>query len=319
MAVNVPLPTDDRVVQQHGRYFSYYGLVHNAYAVPIDWVCRLRLPPMFMLTVHQKEQEQSADLDELVREAVGGRSLYVPLPTPVRVRNAGTAMATDDLLPTVLDCGFGSGRWIEALLQERNFQVDVSFICSIMTICASDWDIKVTGIDICLKQDTCVEDDVDDTDPGIEGSEHRIDDFEKKRWNLNIPLQADRSEDRLRPESFDVVNSRFMAGGIDDSRWPGYIGEIRKLLKRGGWVQMVELIPHVQSDNGRLSDESFLATWWTSYSRVLTSMLGRNIRIGRELERMLTQEGFNPVHGCVFDLPLGRWKRSIMPLPRGLQ
>lgn len=73
---------------------------------------------------------------------------------------------------------------------------------------------------------------------------------------------------------------------------------------------MMELIPHVQSDNGRLSDDSFLATWWTSYSRVLTSMLGKNVRVGRELERMLTREGFDMVHGRVFDLPIGRWKRS---------
>lgn len=77
---------------------------------------------------------------------------------------------------------------------------------------------------------------------------------------------------------------------------------------------MVEMIPHVQSENGRLSDESHLNTWWTSYSRILTQM-GKNVRIGRDLERMLSREGFDQVQGRVYNLPIG----TLRPMLDGCQ
>lgn len=79
-----------------------------------------------VLTQYQIEQERLRDLDDLVREAVGGQSLYVPLPPPIRRRTEGAAETLDESLPAVLDCGFGNGRWIEMLLREKDFDVDVS-------------------------------------------------------------------------------------------------------------------------------------------------------------------------------------------------
>ena len=73
---------------------------------------------------------------------------------------------------------------------------------------------------------------------------------------------------------------------------------------------MVELIPHIQSENGRLSDDSYLTTWWNSYSRVV-SRIGKNVRIGRDLERMLVREGFDPVRGNAYNVPIGAWGRSM--------
>lgn len=73
---------------------------------------------------------------------------------------------------------------------------------------------------------------------------------------------------------------------------------------------MVELIPHIQSENGRLSDDSYLNTWWYSYSNVMTQ-LGKNVRIGRELVRMLDEEGFAPVRGNTYNVPIGTWGSSV--------
>lgn len=170
---------------------------------------------------------------------------------------------------------------------------------------------QVTGVDICFAQRRSEdeEDEDEDDDNGQGDRNGGVQDYDKKRWNLNLPFRDDRSNDRLRPETFDVINSRFLADGIDASRWQGYIGDLRRLLKKGGWVQMAEIIPHIQSENGRLSDESFLNTWWLSYSRNLEQM-GKNVRVGRELEPMLAREGFEQIRSQVYNLPVGTWHRS---------
>lgn len=165
---------------------------------------------------------------------------------------------------------------------------------------------------MCLGQRRA--DDADDETDGDNGSgDGGVQEYDKKRWNLNLPFQLDRSEDRLRPEMFDVVHSRFLADGIDTTRWQAYIADIRRLLRRRGWIQMVELIPHFQSGNGRLRDDSHLTTWWMLYSQALTQT-GKNVRIARELERLLAREGFDNIRATPYDLPVGTWHPSMWPL-----
>lgn len=44
-----------------------------------------------------------------------------------------------------------------------------------------------------------------------------------------------------------------MAGGIDTTRWLGYMSDILRVLRPGGWCQMVEIYFNAQSDNGTLT------------------------------------------------------------------
>jgi len=171
---------------------------------------------------------------------------------------------------------------------------------------------QATGIDICLGQKSS--DEGDDEDDDSEGSSHGVQEYVKKRWNVNFPFQDDRSADHLRPETFDVIHSRMLAEGINASRWPAYVRDLRRLLNRGGWVQMCEILPHIQSSNGRLSDNSCLTRWWTTYARCLTHM-GKNVRVGRELDRLLRDEGFEQVTSRSYDLPIGEWRQGIRFLP----
>lgn len=100
--------------------------------------------------------------------------------------------------------------------------------------------------------------DQDDSDNGE-------DEVQKKRWNLNHAFRTDPREDMLRPETFDMIHSRCVAGGISSTRWREYVADIRRLLRKGGWLQMKECIPHIQSENGRTSQDSQLTTCWLSY------------------------------------------------------
>lgn len=53
---------------------------------------------------------------------------------------------------------------------------------------------------------------------------------------------------------FDLVHSQLMSGGIHADRWEEYVADIFRVLRPGGWVQMVEIYFNAQSDNGSLTD-----------------------------------------------------------------
>ncbi|KAH0597256.1 hypothetical protein MHUMG1_04633 [Metarhizium humberi] len=70
----------------------------------------------------------------------------------------------------------------------------------------------------------------------------------------NLVFQIDDLNARFTfsPGQFDVVHSQMMSGGINASRWHGYIQDIFRVLRPGGWCQMVEIYFNAQSDNGTL-------------------------------------------------------------------
>lgn len=51
-----------------------------------------------------------------------------------------------------------------------------------------------------------------------------------------------------------------MAGGIHANRWQSYMTDILRVLRPGGWCQMVELYANVQSDNGTLTESKSAAS-----------------------------------------------------------
>ncbi|KAK8059622.1 hypothetical protein PG996_009552 [Apiospora saccharicola] len=58
--------------------------------------------------------------------------------------------------------------------------------------------------------------------------------------------------------TFDLVHSRLLSGGINTERWSSYLRDLHRVLVPGGWVQMVEIYFNAQSDGGHLSDSQFL-------------------------------------------------------------
>lgn len=43
-------------------------------------------------------------------------------------------------------------------------------------------------------------------------------------------------------------------GGINANRWPGYLRDIFRAVRPGGWAQLVEIYFQAQSDNGTLTE-----------------------------------------------------------------
>ncbi|KAL3965455.1 hypothetical protein ACCO45_002459 [Purpureocillium lilacinum] len=85
---------------------------------------------------------------------------------------------------------------------------------------------------------------------GIDISPHMIP--EDLPNNLEIQIDDLNGRFTFPTDHFDVVHSRLMASGIHANRWRSYVQDIFRVLKPGGWCQMVEIYFNAQSDNGTL-------------------------------------------------------------------
>ncbi|KAJ5124011.1 uncharacterized protein N7515_007836, partial [Penicillium bovifimosum] len=123
----------------------------------------------------------------------------------------------------------------------------------------------------------------------------------------NLWLQVDDLNRRFTfpANHFDLVHSRLLATGINRSRWPSYLHDIVRVLKPGGWVQMVEIYYNVQSDNGSITDEHALRRWSTQYLRSLEDK--KDLRVGTKLRTILTEAGLVEVDAKMIPLPLSAW------------
>ncbi|KAL4916958.1 S-adenosyl-L-methionine-dependent methyltransferase [Aspergillus aurantiobrunneus] len=107
------------------------------------------------------------------------------------------------------------------------------------------------------------------------------------------------------PNYFDLVHSRLLAAGINRSRWPSYIRDIKRILKPGGWVQMVEIYFNVQSDNGSINERHALRQWSSQLMRSMEEI--KDLRVGTRLKTLLMASGFTEVDSKMIPLPLSAW------------
>jgi len=121
--------------------------------------------------------------------------------------------------------------------------------------------------------------------------------------NLNDPL---RDPEVFKANQYDLIHSRFVYPGIKTARWARYIRDMKLLLRPGGWIQIMEYIPIVQSHNGRLTDQSAVRRWWQSYQAAMLRA-DRDPRIGRRLSQILQENRYRDVEVDVEQLHIGGW------------
>ncbi|KAE8400717.1 S-adenosyl-L-methionine-dependent methyltransferase [Aspergillus pseudonomiae] len=110
------------------------------------------------------------------------------------------------------------------------------------------------------------------------------------------------------PNYFDLVHSRLLATGINRDRWPSYIRDIQRVLKPGGWVQLVEIYFNVQSDNGSITEQHALRQWSTQLMGSLEEV--KDLRVGTRLRNLLTAAGLTEVDARMIPLPLSAWSND---------
>ncbi|KAJ9635888.1 hypothetical protein H2201_000119 [Coniosporium apollinis] len=154
---------------------------------------------------------------------------------------------------------------------------------------------KVTAVDIFPA-------DVDDQPENL--------DFEV--WDLNRTLTP-----TYDPNHYDLIHSRFVAPGIKRDRWPSYVRDLARLLKRNGWVQLVEYYYIIQSDSGLLTDNHALQQWGNAYRQCMEGE--RDPRIGRRLPELLRTAGLVDVQERSFRMPIGGWPTDVLQRSIGVQ
>lgn len=132
-----------------------------------------------------------------------------------------------------------------------------------------------------------------------------VPEFEMLRWNLNETLS------RIRPRletGFDLINSRFLADGVNTDRWPSLVRECWRLLAPGGWLQMVEPVWQFQSDIGEVLP--CLEAWWNHYSDALR-LMRKEARVGRSLFGHLRVAGFQSIQFEDNNIPAAGWRDGM--------
>ncbi|KAL2159869.1 hypothetical protein VTH06DRAFT_2002 [Thermothelomyces fergusii] len=123
----------------------------------------------------------------------------------------------------------------------------------------------------------------------------------------NLEFQVDdlNSPSTFPSNYFDLVHSRMMAGGIHANKWMNYLSDILRVLRPGGWCQMVEIYFNAQSDNGTLTSNHALQIWSQSYMHSIHPL--KDPRAPLRLQNWMTQAGFVEVESRVLTLPLSAW------------
>ncbi|KAK4100864.1 S-adenosyl-L-methionine-dependent methyltransferase [Parathielavia hyrcaniae] len=123
--------------------------------------------------------------------------------------------------------------------------------------------------------------------------------------NLDFQVDDLNSPSTFPSNYFDLVHSRMMAGGIHSNRWMNYLGDILRVLRPGGWCQMVEIYFNAQSDNGTLTSNHALQVWSQSYMQSIQP--AKDPRAPLRLQNWMTQAGFVEVESRLLTLPLSGW------------
>ncbi|GFF47380.1 S-adenosyl-L-methionine-dependent methyltransferase [Aspergillus lentulus] len=126
----------------------------------------------------------------------------------------------------------------------------------------------------------------------------------------NLSLQVDDLNRRFTFPSnhFDLVHSSLLATGINRARWPSYLADIRRVLKPGGWVQLIEIYFNVQSDNGSITEEHALRRWSRQFMRSYEGT--KDLRVGTRLNNLLRGGGFEDIDARMIPLPLSAWSND---------
>ncbi|KAG8350413.1 hypothetical protein FVEN_g11434 [Fusarium venenatum] len=104
---------------------------------------------------------------------------------------------------------------------------------------------------------------------------------------------------------FDLVHSQMVAGGIHANRWRSYVRDIFRVLKPGGWCQIVEIYFNAQSDNGTLTPDHALSQWSRQYLE--SQEPHHDPRAPLQMASWMRSAGFTEVESRLMTLPMCGW------------
>ncbi|KAI4241972.1 MAG: hypothetical protein LQ352_007333 [Teloschistes flavicans] len=106
-------------------------------------------------------------------------------------------------------------------------------------------------------------------------------------------------------EHFDLVHTRIMNAFVQD--WDRLFEQSFRHLKPGGWMECQELSVAVHSDDGTLSEDSYVRRWCNN-EEAAWNKIGLSVNLeGKELQTRMEKAGFVNTTVQIFKLPIGTW------------
>ncbi|KAH8736012.1 S-adenosyl-L-methionine-dependent methyltransferase [Ilyonectria robusta] len=141
---------------------------------------------------------------------------------------------------------------------------------------------------------------------GIDVSPHMIP--ENPPDNLELQVDDLNARFTFRSNHFDLVHSQMMAGGIHANRWRSYIRDIFRVLRPGGWCQMVEIYFNAQSDNGTLTRGEHIGRLGFKYLQ--SAQPYKDPRAPLQLANWMRSAGFTEIESRLLTLPMCAWSND---------
>ncbi len=98
--------------------------------------------------------------------------------------------------------------------------------------------------------------------------------------------------------TFDFVHQRLLVAAIPEARWRGVVGELFRVTRPGGWIELLEAIP---TRGGPAMNT--LYDWLVGVGRTR----GVNILVTPQIASFLNLAGARPVYQRDLPMPLGKW------------
>ena len=119
-----------------------------------------------------------------------------------------------------------------------------------------------------------------------------------------------KSDKRLSPGTADLIFHRLLIGGMTD--WPGYILDMAKLLRPGGWFEV-----HDQAYPWYIGDHDCSPDWkWIQAMRRGADQIGLDLDCGSNAKGYMENAGLVDVQVFRYILPSGSWLAKQMPETR---
>jgi ubiquinone/menaquinone biosynthesis C-methylase UbiE len=99
--------------------------------------------------------------------------------------------------------------------------------------------------------------------------------------------------------TFDFVHARLLVSAIPAERWFYVIAELKRVTRRGGWIESVETIS--PQNNGPAFDK--IASWTSQF----LASRGVDFSYGAHVSEMMRVNGLTRVRSHMVPIPLGEW------------
>ncbi|RPB09669.1 S-adenosyl-L-methionine-dependent methyltransferase [Morchella conica CCBAS932] len=138
---------------------------------------------------------------------------------------------------------------------------------------------------------------------GVDISPHMMP--EETPTNLWLQIDDLNQPFTFQTNEFDFIQSRDVMGGIKKDRWSSYVKDCVRILKPGGWLQLVEIYPMVQSDNGMIDDNHILRQVSKNYFSSIEDT--KDPRAPLKLDSMMREAGLVELGSRMVQLHLNGW------------